>query len=373
MKLKHLALLSTLVLSSLSVFSCQEREFLDVFISEFYSGEDINDCVLELGSNSKEAIKLDDFEVRFYSSSKLKYTLSLKDYEISNSKLILIKNKESLYEDEINTLVTLDDNYLYGKFGVELVQNNEICDVIGTPLSLSEFCTNQSMIRLKEFTKVDGIYDAYKYIKVRSGVTKYLGNLDVPISYEELLNGPKLEERYGNKPVIDGKASGGYCSATVKYLGDGDTTYFNYESGSEMDNSNRVRYLLIDTPEVDHGDDGLSAEKYGNEAKAYNNTRLKNASKIYVQTCKDSALTETYGRYLGFVRYSLKENPTLDDMVLLNIEMLKAGLAKFYTRDKYVMMYSRDILYHDYAEHALNYARKEKLYIHEDNYDPKSI
>ena len=99
----------------------------------------------------------------------------------------------------------------------------------------------------------------------------------------------------------------------------------------------------------------------GREAKNYNNEVLKNAKHILVQTNKDYALRETYGRLLGYVWYTNIENPTLNDYRMLNYELLVNGYCRSDSRTKYENMSYLDMYYTNYFDYAYEYASNLRL------------
>ena len=367
--LKTIIFLSSLI----SLVSCKnnESQYKNIlFFSEFYSGNSINDCVLELGTSSSKDFSLDGFKVNFYTGKEeISYTYTFTDEIINTSKLVLFVNNDFEYTNDISTIIKLDDNYICGRYYVELVDKDGfIVDSLGQKGFNLEYLSDGSLIRLNEYHQGYEIFNNTHFIKYRPNYLDNLGILNCPISLEEVLNGPVLEtELYSDLPFSkNNTATNGFCEVTVNSLGDGDTTYFNFPSGSGIENdyNNRVRYLLINTPEIDHGPGSdIVEEPYGQEAKKFNNDRLNKATLIVVQSSKDAGLKDTYSRTLGFVWYTTKENPSYSDLKLLNHELLINGLAR-YGSDDYPSLYSKDILYQDYMNYALNYAIDNKLNIY---------
>ena len=264
-------------------------------------------------------------------------------------------------------IVAKDDNYIYSGYYLEIVnQNDEVIDCIGHKGYIVKLFENQSMVRLEEKMTPSKEFNPLNFVNIRAGVTSYLGNLNAPISLEELMSGPRLDESlYGNLPFANnGDGTGGYCQVNLKSLGDGDTTYFDFPSDSGVSSDDRVRYLLIDTPEVDHGPGGVDEEARGNEAKRVNNEKLTNATGIIVQSNKDYPLYETFGRMLGYVWYTNEDKNDLSSYRLLNFEMVLDGLAEFAESDLYETMYYKDVLYYDYLSYANDYAASLGLKIH---------
>ena len=372
MKSKKLTLfaLPCLLLASLLLASCscEEDRTYNVFFSEFYQGKDANDAMVELGSTSSEKYSLEGLKVNFYSGQEITHSYTFNENDvISKDAPIIFANKDASVDLLSTDYIALDDNYLYGSYYVELVDsNNKVIDCLGYKGFDVEFVNNQSLVRLKGKMTPNGKYDPLNYIAVRSGITSYLGNINAPISLEELMSGPRLDETlYGNSPFFENRdGKGGYINVTIQTLGDGDTTYFYYPEDSGLNNSDRVRYLMIDTPEVDHGPGGVDEEAWGNEAKRVNNEKLTNAKGIILQSNKDFTLYETFGRILGYVWYTNEDPNDISSYRLLNFEMVLDGLAEFAESDKYETMYYKDILYYDYLKYANDYAFSLGLKIH---------
>ena len=101
---------------------------------------------------------------------------------------------------------------------------------------------------------------------------------------------------------------------TFSKCSDGDTARFII-NGEEK----KVRFLAIDTPEVDSDD--FKMQKYGKEASDYTCNALKNAKEIYLEYDGNSDKEDKYGRILAFVHI---------DGILLEKKLIEQGLAKVY-------------------------------------------
>ena len=95
----------------------------------------------------------------------------------------------------------------------------------------------------------------------------------------------------------------------VKYVIDGDTII--------LKNNEKVRYVGIDTPEVESP--YTHEEPMGKEASAYNRKLVEHK---WVKLEFDTEIRDQYGRLLAYVY--------LDD-VFVNAELVKQGYAKVYT------------------------------------------
>lgn len=96
----------------------------------------------------------------------------------------------------------------------------------------------------------------------------------------------------------------GPASAVVDYVVDGDTV--------ELQGGQRLRLLLVDTPETTQGKNDC----YGQEAKAFTVEKL--AGKTVQLAYDDQACVDRYGRTLAWVKV---------DGLDLNAELVRRGLA----------------------------------------------
>lgn len=95
----------------------------------------------------------------------------------------------------------------------------------------------------------------------------------------------------------------GPSSATVTRVVDGDTV--------ELDTGEKVRYLLIDTPESTNG----ATDCYGHEASDYNSMLVldREVKLTYDQECRDH-----FGRLLAYVEV---------DGIVVNLRLVQQGYA----------------------------------------------
>lgn len=122
---------------------------------------------------------------------------------------------------------------------------------------------------------------------------------------------------------------------------------------------------MIDTPEISHGPNSkIQEEPWGQEAKKFNNDKLKNASSILIQSNLGSSLKETYNRLLGYVWYTNDPNKSITSYRLLNFQLVKEGLAEFSLHERHDTMKSNDVSYFDYLDYVNEIARRNKIKIH---------
>ena len=96
----------------------------------------------------------------------------------------------------------------------------------------------------------------------------------------------------------------------------------------------------------------------------FTNNILKNAKHILIQSALGGSIRETYGRLLGFVWYTNKENPSDNDYSLLNYELVLNGYGKFMMGSSLNEMISNEILYYHYFDVASETAKQKGLKIH---------
>ena len=351
-----------------------DKELVDsVYFTELYHGDNINDCAVELSANVDTDIS--KLTINFYRNEEITKKLSLKNEKtLKKNETLVIMNKDFKNVTDVEgRTIQLEDNFIFNCFYFEIVDEyNRIVDSIGNYGFNLTNCYEESLIRLPDFFKARPVYRELDFIRVRKEGMKYLGNLKSPVTLEKLLKGPVLDEtRYGNLNFTDenGLPTGGYNFVRIAKngLGDGDTTQFDWpkESGISNGYKSRVRYLLCDTPEIYHGpNSNVDPEPFGNEAQRFNNVRLKNATKIIVQSNKGYSTRDTYGRTLGYVWYTDVKNPKISDFKLLNFEIVLAGLARATFRERYETMYSNDILYSDYIKYGYQLAIEKGIKIH---------
>ncbi|RLC01137.1 MAG: hypothetical protein DRH90_16860 [Deltaproteobacteria bacterium] len=95
-------------------------------------------------------------------------------------------------------------------------------------------------------------------------------------------------------------------AVSVKYIIDGDTVI--------LKNGEKVRYIGIDAPEIDH--ENNRAEPYGYAARSFNK-KLIDSKKIHIEY--DREKRDHYGRLLGYV--------FLQDNSFVNLQLVRSGLA----------------------------------------------
>ena len=337
------------------------------FISEIFSNENFLESAIEV-TNKKE-IKV-DLILNIYKENKLLVSRNLKeDFNGQSNASIVYENIR--FDKELGSnvkTIKFDDNYIFGTNYIEIVDaNGNILDSIGTKGFSVNYISNGSLIKNEQSLFAQETFDYKLWYKVRSDNTKYLGNIETPIKYDEFIKGPKIMENYWNAKFIENNVSfGGFYETSVSDYGDGDTTNFTFENVDGLSAVERTRYYLVNTPEIDHTSEGskITEEPWGVAAMNYTNGILKNAKHILIQSALGGSVRETYGRLLGFVWYTNELNPTINDYSLLNYELVLNGYGKFMTGTLLNDMVSNEVLYYHYFDIASEIAKSKGLKIH---------
>jgi micrococcal nuclease len=136
---------------------------------------------------------------------------------------------------------------------------------------------------------------------------------------------------YPDAKIVDVKP--GYGFYTVKTVYDGDTV--------ELEDGRKIRFLGINTPEIQHKD--KMAEAGGEEAKAWLINKLQHTR---VRLELDVEKTDKYGRTLAHLFTENKEH--------INLSLVKAGLAT-------TSIYPPNLLYVNELIAAENKAEQDRL------------
>lgn len=337
------------------------------FISEIFVNENFLKSAIEV-TNKKE-IEV-DLILNIYKENKILVSRNLKD-DFKGQTNISIVYENAKFDEELDSAVNIikfDDNYIYGTNYIEIVDfNGNVLDSIGTKGFAVNYIANGSLIKNEQSLFAQEIFDYKLWYKVRSDNTKYLGNINTPIKYDEFIKGPKIMDNYWNSKFIEKNIPyGGFYETSVSDYGDGDTTNFKFENVDGLSAVERTRYYLVNTPEIDHTSEGskITEEPWGVAAMNYTNDILKKAKHILIQSALGGSVRETYGRLLGFVWYTNETNPTINDYSLLNYELVLNGYGKFMTGTLLNDMVSNEVLYYHYFDIANEVSTSKGIKIH---------
>ncbi len=351
-------LLSTLV-------SCNNNDDIKngPFISEVSVSSNVFESCIEI-TNTEEINK--DVYLNFYKESKLILSVNLKDYfsTLKNTSFVFL-NPSYKKELKSNNYAYLEKDAIFGFNYIEIKYNDKVLDSIGTYGYNDPYIENGNLIKNENSLRCSESFNEFEWYKVVGNNFDSLFNTNVPISYEEFLKGPKLTEKYTSSEFENNEIPlGGVYETKVDKFVDGDTTYFHFEGFDTIRNSEKVRYYLVNTPEIDHTSEGsnITEEAWGEAAKKYTNNLLENSKHILIQSALGGGLRDTYKRLLGFVWYTNVENPKDEDYNLLNYELVFNGYGRYMTTTLNEMVY-KDIPYTYYFNYANNLAKSKGLKI----------
>ena len=348
----------------------------NLIITEFLTGSSPSDRAIEISNTSEEVVNLDGFAISIYKRMEKKpgYVIRLDNFSILPHGCFVVTSPDSCDEIKKKANIITEDFFCDGTWPVALTYQGEILDILGQIGYQTEFAKRKSLVRKEEYFIEREAFNSYDWMSYPADDFSNLGTYKATITEEELLEGPKLTEEMAELPFIteykgEFVGGGGFVEVTLGSMGDGDTTRFNFPSSLReygIYSNESVRYLKINTPEIQHGDE-IDAQPWGYAAKEYNNNVLRNAKHFIVQTEKFNAYRETYDRMLLYVWYSNKDNPLLSDYRCLNCEMLKQGLAfTYFASDNAInnpLLY-KGLSYTSIFMNAEAYATKMGLKIH---------
>lgn len=346
----------------------------DLIFTELYVGNVTYNRAVEITNIGYSAIALEGYYINIYrdagehsyptESIPLSGTLnSGQSYVVAYSKASdELKNKADL----VTELLMTD-----GSFPMTITYQgpSQFLDIVGYVGYDVDISQKSDVVRKLNAMEARSSYVPYDWVRYPADTLTNLGNINC-IDNALLMEGPHLTQEDFSKPYAydKGDGGGGLIEVTLSGTIDGDTSKFNFGySLSEFDITgvNSLRYYGINTPEIAHG--GNPADPYGPEARDFTNFILRKAKHFLVQSVQGYSLTETYGRVLGYLWLSYKDNPQPSDYFLMNHLIIQNGYSRVnhVTRGTYndYMTYL-GVSYVEYMYDALNYAVLNKINIH---------
>ena len=325
--MKKVLLFNFLLASTICLTGCpstpENKTNSPLIFSELHSASDTESRAIELYNLGDLDINLSEYKLIISNG----YTVQLTG--IIKPKTTFVVAKEGSKQSFIDKADMVTPNLFYnGLQAVSLKKGDYLCDVFNYPDAAFDCGSYLDLCRKQEYLIGRRNYRQYDWIRYACDDVSRLGNIDA-MSDEELLEGPKLTAADFNKPfsASEGVGGGGAIKVTLGSMGDGDTTRFNFGYSDDYVYGNQsVRYLCLDTPETQHGDE-ISEMPWGVAAKNYNNSILRQAKAYAVSSAPESATRENYGRVLGYVWVSYVDNPRPEDYVCLNHFMVKEGYS----------------------------------------------
>lgn len=357
--MKKILLVFIVTAISFGLIACKKTSS-PIVISKIFETDLQANNIIELYNPSEQDIDLKDYVLNFYTNGSLEVSTTIdlngiiksNDYfVIGSSNAFIQSNKEKydfLYEDG-----SLPFN---GNDAIELMLKKEVIDYVGLVGSDVDFSRNLTLIRLgnKEDYKPSKTFDKFSFIYYLPDMFQYLKNDTHEIkTLDQLLDGPRLEERYKSMPYVDPDqptfGGGGAVPTLLSGVADGDTAFFTANNGFP---GGSVRYFYINTPEVDGS--FVQAEPWGYVASKYNKEYLlvnPSEKEIYVQSIKGYALKEVNQRNIGLIWV----NGHLSQFLIVR-EGLSEDVGMSYSHYDYEMHY-KNVPYLTFLRFAENHAK----------------
>lgn len=327
-----------------------------LLISEIYFGELVSEAI-ELYNCSDDDIDLSNYSLDIYRNAEKEasYHIDLEGVLEPNHTYVIANSSAS--EEVINKADIITDQYRNnGVYPIVLKRGNTIMDVVGSIGYNVDYAYGHSLVRKVDHMQGKNVFDTYDFIRYNPLNIDLLGNATNTVTPDELLEGPKLDEKYFSYPYSSSSLLGGGGAVQVQldHSIDGDTTSFIYPSYllDELGIRQRtsMRYQNVDTPEST-----LEHDPWGKAASNFTmNLLYENINELYVQSCLGGALHETYGRLLGFVWAG---------DTLINYALVLNGYS-YLLQNEFMEMSYKGISYYSFMYNAELLASRQGLKIH---------
>ncbi len=274
-----------------------------LMISQYIEGSGYNRAI-ELYNTSETTIDLSKFSVRIYvDGDDVTYTEILLSGSLEASETYVITHILASAELQTMSDLLVSNLAFNGNDAIVLafLPTNDIVDLLGTISWGMYYLNDQTLIRSAEINAPSSTFDISDWNIYAKDQIAMLGTH--PVVYPTTFT---FDSSYLTIPFSE---PGGMIEVSFSSIYDGDTAYF----APGFLGSNRVRFIGIDTPEMNSGDPVAQAAK----TFAYN--RLRVATTIYLQHDPRSGNIDTYERTLALIWV---------DGVLLNWEMVYYGYSQ---------------------------------------------
>ena len=354
--------------SSTSAETPEFQEGSPLLFSEFYLGSSAATRAVEISNYGDAPILLSAYSIKIFKSNSLTptYEIAFPDVTLGPNEAYVVAYSQN--SEPVDADLLSDDLITNGAWPMGLYAGETRVDTLGTIGYDVAYCTG-SIVRKNE-RRIGREYSRpYDWVRYEASDASHLGEAACPVSQDRLSEGPLLTQEEFDTPYCTENGlygMGGVLEVGLVSLGDGDTTVFSYPSElTSLGYSGKsFRYQNIDTPETQHGNT-IQAQPWGYAAKRWNNDTLRSAKHILIQSVKGGYLTETYGRLLGYVWYTLEENPTPSDYRNLNFETILNGYSNVaFSSVASDTMKSDGVSYYSYFLDADHGAEEQGIKIH---------
>lgn len=376
MKKLFAPVLLSLLMTSLSGCNNFNIEHNLIFTELCIGKASINRAV-EIYNLSDESIDLSNYYINIYRNGggSQKPTENIKLEGVLQGKSTFVLAFPEACDEILSRADMVSEDFLTdGSFPMTIKYKNKyIVDKLGVIGYSHDIGEHTDLVRKKEALYYIEDFNAYNFIRYPVDTYSNLGNVDC-VSNDILNNGPRLTEEDFAKPFATEATHGEGGLVEVDLVGtvDGDTSKFNF--GYEyadfgISGTMSLRYYGVNTPEIAHF--GNPADPYGNEARDYTNSLLREAKKFYIQSITNYSLHETYGRALGYLWVSFVDNPKPEDFENMSYLIIKEGYSNPSYLDRLDLcnyMTYEGISYVEYLYDANNLAKNLNKNIHSIQY-----
>ncbi len=327
-----------LVLSSLSLASCGEATTNDEMMISVYLEGSSNNKAIEIYNNGDKDVSLNNYSLGIYKTNEEAVNKKISLSGTIKSKGVYVIANDAANEDILSKsdLKTADLSFS-GAPGIALMKNDEVVDVVGG-LGNRNQNADTTFVRKLSRTTPRTTFNQYDWLVYQKDNSLYLGSFVNSVTEEELIAGPKFDDKYLEKAFANTSGTsylgtGGAVEVKLEKNVDGDTSYFIFPDSVDVvkiaDKDNyyktatgyacKVRYQDVDTPETYTE----NIEKFGWPAKL-NTAAIQNAAeKIYVQSVCNDSIAGTFGRILSYVFVKNSDGTN----TCVNFETIKKGYS----------------------------------------------
>ena len=263
---------------------------------------------IEIFNASNTRVELDGYFLEFFNNGSFEVSNSL---ELQGTLLPRSTHVVTYTDDMVMPALFAKANQVSdqltfnGNDVVRLRFDDIVLDQMGVMGIASDFAKNVTLVRKQHITQGSTQWDAKEWVPYRVDFVEALGNHPRQLNVSPIAdyNGPTINPEHYERDFLG--ARGGIITVTLGRCADGDTAIFNFPQSvvsrwpNITSNYDRVRFLSVDTPEVDGPN--TNQEPWGKPASIFTCDVLTNASIIQLQSDPGSSQSETFGRTLAWV------------------------------------------------------------------------